>query len=75
MMPSMFKTGDGATGCYRGSVIVRAQAVLVVFQWLPGSTQGLAVLLGQSLKPDGSAPQVLLDRARMAQKLLRQGSE
>ena len=38
-----------------------------------GAEQGVAVLLGQSLKPDGSAPQVLLDRAQMAKELLHQG--
>ena len=32
------------------------------------------VVLGQSLKPDGSAPQVLLDRAAMARKLLQEGA-
>lgn len=39
-----------------------------------GSHQAVAVLLGQSLKPDGSAPQVLLDRAHMAKKLLDEGT-
>jgi len=38
-----------------------------------GASQGVAVVLGQSLKPDGSAPQVLLDRAKMAKKLLDEG--
>lgn len=37
-----------------------------------GAEQGLAVVLGQSLKPDGSAAQVLIDRARMAKTLLDQ---
>jgi len=37
-----------------------------------GSDQAIAVLLGQSLKPDGSAPQVLQDRAELAKKLLQQ---
>ena len=32
------------------------------------------VVLGQSLKPDGSSPQVLLDRAAMARKLLQEGA-
>ena len=39
-----------------------------------GADQAIAVVLGQSLKPDGSAPQVLLDRAAMARKLLKQGT-
>ena len=38
-----------------------------------GSQQAVAVLLGQSLPPDGSAPQVLVDRAEMAKKLLDEG--
>jgi hypothetical protein len=36
------------------------------------STKGVALVCGQSLKPDGSPPQVLIDRARMAKKLLDQ---
>lgn len=39
-----------------------------------GASQAIAVVLGQSLKPDGSAPQVLLDRAAMARKLLQEGA-
>eukprot|EP00435_Cladocopium_sp_Y103_P027985 s1166_g6.t4 len=39
----------------------------------PGSTQGVAVVLGQSLRPDGKPPQVLLDRALKAKDLLREG--
>lgn len=37
-----------------------------------GSDQAVAVVLGQSLNPDGSAPQVLVDRARKAKELLDQ---
>lgn len=37
------------------------------------STQGLAVVLGQSLKPDGTPPQVLIERAKGAKKLLDDG--
>lgn len=39
----------------------------------PGSTQGVAVVLGQSLRPDGKPPQVLLDRALKAKDLLKEG--
>eukprot|EP00438_Fugacium_kawagutii_P035984 Skav213298 [mRNA] locus=scaffold2480:542535:543015:- [translate_table: standard] len=39
----------------------------------PGSPQGVAVVLGQSLKPDGNPPQVLLDRALKAKELLETG--
>ena len=39
-----------------------------------GSVEGVGILLGQSLKPDGSAPAVLLDRAHMAKKLLDEGT-
>lgn len=35
-----------------------------------GSSQGVALVLGQSLKPDGNPPQVLLDRALKAKELL-----
>lgn len=38
-----------------------------------GSSQGVAIVLGQSLKPDGKAPLVLLDRAKMAKTLLDEG--
>ena len=34
---------------------------------------GVAVVLGQSLRPDGTAPQVLLDRALKAKDLLKEG--
>jgi hypothetical protein len=37
-----------------------------------GAAQGVAVVLGQSLKPDGSASQVLIDRAKHAKTLLEQ---
>lgn len=37
------------------------------------ATQGIALVLGQSLNPDGSTPQVLSDRASMAKKLLDEG--
>lgn len=39
----------------------------------PGSSQGVAVVLGQSLRPDGKPPQVLLDRALKAKDLLKEG--
>ncbi|CAE7036821.1 unnamed protein product [Symbiodinium natans] len=46
--------------------------------WMSSITEGadeaIAVVLGQSLKPDGSAPQVLLDRAAKAKQLLEQGT-
>ena len=35
-----------------------------------GSSQGVAIVLGQSLKPDGNPSQVLLDRALKAKELL-----
>jgi len=38
-----------------------------------GADQAIAVVLGQSLNPDGSAPQVLLDRVQKAKDLLSQG--
>mmetsp|Transcript_76714 Transcript_76714/g.135927 ORF Transcript_76714/g.135927 Transcript_76714/m.135927 type:complete len:377 (+) Transcript_76714:72-1202(+) len=38
-----------------------------------GAAQGVAVVLGQSLKPDGTPPQALVDRAKMAKKLLDEG--
>mmetsp|Transcript_23062 Transcript_23062/g.41655 ORF Transcript_23062/g.41655 Transcript_23062/m.41655 type:complete len:351 (-) Transcript_23062:209-1261(-) len=39
-----------------------------------GADQAIAVVLGQSLNPDGSAPQVLLDRVEKAKELLEQGT-
>lgn len=38
-----------------------------------GAKQAIAIVLGQSLKPDGIASQVLIDRAIMAKKLLDSG--
>jgi len=38
-----------------------------------GSSQGVAVVLGQSLKPDGSPPEVLVRRAAAAKSLLDDG--
>lgn len=38
-----------------------------------GSSQGVAIVLGQSLNPDGTAPQVLKDRALLAKQLLDDG--
>ncbi|CAJ1439507.1 unnamed protein product [Effrenium voratum] len=38
-----------------------------------GADQAIAVVLGQSLRPDGSKPQVLLDRASAAKRLLDAG--
>lgn len=38
-----------------------------------GAAQGVAVVLGQSLKPDGTPPQALVDRAKKAKKLLQEG--
>eukprot|EP00928_Gymnodinium_smaydae_P091771 TRINITY_DN75511_c0_g1_i1.p1 TRINITY_DN75511_c0_g1~~TRINITY_DN75511_c0_g1_i1.p1 ORF type:complete len:294 (+),score=39.44 TRINITY_DN75511_c0_g1_i1:225-1106(+) len=37
------------------------------------AAKGVAVVLGQSLNPDGSAPRVLIDRAKMAKRLLDEG--
>lgn len=38
-----------------------------------GSPQGVALVFGQSLKPDGTASHLLLDRARKAKALLDEG--
>lgn len=38
-----------------------------------GASQGVALVCGQSLKPDGTAPQTLIDRAIMAKQLLDEG--
>lgn len=39
-----------------------------------GAKQAIAIVLGQSLKPDGTASQLLIDRAIMAKKLLDKGT-